>query len=379
MLDLGLRQAKLALLKETLEGSYRARTSLQVLDRNEEEVDTVDELVITGSVDVDSKTQPDRMLQVEFTNLDRRFHFAPGGAEDSSLFADNYLRAIRHVLVPGVGWVDIPLFTGPITAVDRDSETVSVTASGKESLLLEPMPAWQPAHYPRGMRVTDCIRAILRQQGERKLHVPTLKARLRKPVSIGRHTEPWKVVRRLATSLDRDIFYDARGRVRLRRPGAHAVWTFRTGEEGNVTTVPKRSFDLAETRNTVEVLGPEAEGPKKRLRYVATPPAGNPMSPQSLGRNGQPRFIVETIELDHAEGLHVLRERGDRELDDLLRSAVTLDFEALPVPYLEPGDMVALREDGERESFRLRKFTLPLAGEAMVVGDNRRPRVRGRA
>jgi hypothetical protein len=378
VLDLGLRESERTAFHAALTGSYRARTTLEVLDRDEAVLDTIEDAVLSGSVDIDTKSIPDRTLQVTFADQGRRFHFAPGGAADSAMFADNMIRARRQYWVGVLDtWVDVPLFTGPVETVSRDAGTVSVTAKGKESRLIEPEPAWRPQHHARGKRVTDAIHDILAESGERRFDIPKRPARLKKPVSLGRHTEPWKVVRRLADSIDRQVFYDARGRVRLRHAGAHAVWRFTT--TGNVVgALPKRAFDLTEMRNTVEVLGPEEPGKKTRLRYVATPPKGNPLSPWSLARNGKPRFIVETIELDHAKDMAVLRSRGDRELDDLLRSALTLDFEAMVVPTLEPGDMVALVEDGERTAFRLRRFTIPLTGEAMTVGENRRPKVRGK-
>lgn len=386
MLDLGLTQRQLETFYATLTGSHRARTTLEVLDRDEHVIDTIEDVVMTGSVDVDSKSRPDRTLQVQFVNEGKRFHFAPGGAGDTTMFADNFIRARRQIYVPQLAelygiraWVDVPLFTGPITSVDRDADTIQVTAAGKESLMLEPVPAWRPAHYPKGLRVTDAIRRILAAQGERRIDIPTLPARLRKPVSIGRHTEPWKVARRLADSLDRQLFYDGRGKARLRHLGAHSVWTFRTGEGANVVgDPPARTYTLDEMRNTVEVLGPENEGPAKRLRFVAMPNRGNPLSPWSLARNGEPRYVVETIELDHAKNLAVLRSRGERELEDLLRSAISVDFDAKVVPHLEPGDMIALREDGEHTAIRLRTFTIPLDGEAMSIGANRRPRSKGK-
>lgn len=379
MIGLGLLAAERRALASVLQTGYKARTRVVVLDQDEREVVDLPAHVLSGSVNVTAKQRPSRTLELELLDEGQRFRFAPEGIGDSHLYADNFLRVFRGVWVPDLeDWVDIPVFTGPVASLDRDGHTISVQAVGKEVRGLEPAVSWNPAGpFGRDRKVTDVIRAIMRAQGERRFDLPRMNATLRKQISLGRHSEPWRVCQRLAEDVDRHLFYDGRGVLRLRPWPRKPVWTFRTGDEANVTTPPHRTYELDEMRNTIEVLGAEPEGKEERPRAVAIARRGHPLSPWSLARHDEPLFLVETIEVG-AKRVRVLEGVAERELEDRLRAAVQTEFEALPVPQLEPDDLVALVTDGERTTFRLREFTIPLTGEAMTIGFRRRPRKRGR-
>jgi hypothetical protein len=376
VIDVGLKASDRRKFHDALKHSHDIRSRVEVLDRDEQIVSTLDDIVLPGStVDIDASQRPDRVLQLQLADVDRGFHFAPSSAARSSMFADNFLRVSRlHWVAELDRWIDVDLFTGPVTAVARDGETISVTAVGKESLALDPAFAWKPQHYHRRSLVTDVIRSILREQGEHRFDLPRLDAKTRHPVSLGRQSEPWRVCRRLADSVDRQLFYDGHGRVRLRVLPDAVAWDFRSGKDGTVTSPPALTFDTTELRNTIEVLGPEPESKKEnRMRYVAMPPKGNALSPWTLARNGQPRFLVERVELSHARDMEVLRRKGDRTLSDRLSAVFDVQFEALPMPTLEPGDKVALVDDGERYVFRIRSMSIPLGAEPMSIGFHRRP------
>lgn len=364
MIHLGLSAAEHRVFHRALAHTHQAATTVTVLDRDEQVIMDVPLRVTTGAVHIDTTQPVNRSLELELAESDQRFHFIPDGAGDFSLFADNYLRVTRSVFVTELDrWVHVPVFTGPITNVAHDQSAVQVTAVGKESLALAPAVAWQPQTEPKGKKVTEAIHDVMAAQGERKFDLPELALRLRHPVTLGRSSEPWKVARKLANSVDRQLFYDGRGKLRLRaHPGPHHSFTFSTGDDGTVLTAPSIKFDSTAMRNTVEALGPKPDGPQKRLRWVAYPPKSHPLSPWKLARNGEPRFLVETVEMDHAQRLEQVRKRAERELDDLLRVAIEVSFDALPAPHLEPGDVVRLNVDGEMTHFRIKQMSIPLIG-----------------
>lgn len=380
MIPLGLTAAERRILFDTLQTGYRARTRLTVLDRDEAEIAVLPHQVLSGSVDVKSGQKPDRVLQLELADDGSRFRFTPEAVSDAAMFADNFIRAERGVYVPALArWVDVPVFTGPVASVARSGHTISVTATGKESRALAPAVAWQPpGPFGRDRRVTDVIRLIMAAQGERHFDLPNMNATTRHQISLGRQSESWLVALRLAASVDRQLFYDGRGVLRMRAKPRRPVWTFRAGDEqANVLTDPKRTYEIADLRNVVEVLGREPEGNTARPRAVAMARRGNPLSPWGLARRGEPLFLVETIEVTNNRR-EALERIAERELDERLRAAVHVEFESVPVPVLEPRDLVALLVEGERLAFHLGEYTIPLTGESMTIGFNRRPQKRGR-
>ncbi len=379
MIDLGLKAEDRRAFMAALQDTHEARTSVEILDRDEGDPIDLTDRVVGGSVDVDATEAIDRTLNLELSDDDKAFHFVPQGPGEFSLYADNFIRVKRGIYVDALRrWVDVPVFCGPIETVEPGGHTVNVTAMGKESLGLEPSLAWRPQHIPKGHLVVDAIHDVLAEGGERRFDFPKHKLKLKKPVSVGRTSERWKVASKLAVSLDRQLFYDGRGKARLRAYPKHPGFTFRTGTDGNVATRPVFTYDISRVRNVVEVLGPEPEGHEKRIRFVAMANPAHPLSPQKLARHDAPRYLVERLEPDHIQRTEQARTQAERKLDDLLRGEVDVSFDAVPVYTLEPGDEVALNIDGAVLHFRLQRFSLPLIAGAMSVGYTRRLGVRKR-
>lgn len=377
MIDLGLHHADRRAFVAALQDTHEARTTVEVLDRDEQVLHELTDRVVGGSVDVDATEAIDRTLNLELADDDKAFHFVPQGPGDFAIYADNFLRVKRGIWVDAIHrWVDTPVFTGPIETVEPGGNTVTVTALGKESLGLEPSLAWRPDHIPKGHPVVDAIHDILYDGGERKFDLPKSTLKLKKPVSLGRTSERWKVANKLAVSVDRQLFFDGRGKVRLRAYPHSPAFTFRTGTDGNVTSRPVFTYDVSRVRNVVEVLGPEPEGKAKRIRFVAMPNPAHPLSPQKLARHDEPRYLVERVEADHIHRTEQARSQAERKLKDLLRGEVDVAFDAVPIYTLEPGDEIALSIEGSVLHFKLQRFSLPLIGGSMSVGYTRRTGVR---
>lgn len=375
MLDLGLSVAEHREYHAALRHSHAARTTVMVLDRDEKPLVDLPFLVTSGAVNVDIHQPVDRSLELELVETDRKFKFIPDGAADFTMFADNFIRVVREIRVEELDrWVRVPVFTGPITTVSHDGSAVSIAAVGKESLALAPSVAWRPQTYPKGTLVTDVIHDVMYAQGERRFDMPTMDVKTRKRITVGRTSQPWRVASRLALSLDRQLFYDARGKLRLRVwPQARSGFTFKDGTNATILTRPETKIDMTKVRNTVEVLGPKPDGPQKRLRWVAYAPKEHALSPWKLARNGEPRFLVESVELEHVHRMEQVRNQAERRLEELLRADLEVTFDSLPQPHLEPADFVSMNQDGETTQFKLQTFTIPLVGsDPMSVGYLRR-------
>ena len=308
-----------------------------------------------------------------FTNL----HLSP--AASSGFMTGDFAQ-----VTTAADWVDVPVFWGPITTLERDGDQVSIGGSGKEVLGLAPAMLWNPLTLRKGTVRTTAIRRVLQAIGEARFDLPELANRISNTWSLDRHAEPWKYAVRLAKYADRQLFYDGLGRAKMRRYPQNRAWLFRGGPGGTLLSKPKISYDIADARNTVEVLGGTPKGKKKKIRATAQPNPSNPLSAWTLRRNGKRRYLVEVVENDvtkQSTATHI----ADRTLDGLLTATVSFEFETLPIPHLEEGDRVAVLVSdtyatgparllvGSHYEFSLQRFTLPLtSGESMSIGVNRR-------
>jgi hypothetical protein len=315
--------------------------------------------------------------------------------------------------------VDVPVFWGLITGLSQDGNEVTIQAAGKEILGLDPHLLWNTMELHKGRRRIAAIRDVLEAIGETRFDLPDLSAKLLKPLSLNRHAQPWHVAKAIAGGEDWQLFYDGRGRARVRRWPQNRVYTWRAGDGGTLLSRPKIAYDISAVRNLVEVLGPEPKGPPKRIRAVARARAKHNLSAESLKRNGHPRYMIHVIDSNLAKpetewhkaaggnepggppvhggwwgapsgvkhpkrwfewrhSIIVHRKKkaqqvADRQLATRLRGAVEVSYDCLPDPRFEEGDPAAVYIDGGHIEFVLKQFTLPLtADEPMSVGVNRR-------
>jgi hypothetical protein len=150
-------------------------------------------------------------------------------------------------------------------------------------------------------------------------------------------------------------------------------------ETGIVLDQPIITYDLQKIRNVVEVKGHKAEG-CEQTKFTAHADRKHPLSPWSLARNGEPRYIVEVIENGEIRRKEKAKEKAERVLRRRLRAAVDVEFECLPVPHLEEDDVCTLIVDNggttlRINEFHVKRFTIPLTAEGtMSIGSLKRRR-----
>lgn len=407
MLQLGLSADERAALMRTLTSSHRMRVTVGVLDRNERPIASLTapaSRVLDGSVEVDANADITRSLGLTLFDPTRALQFDAASPARGALHAERMLRVSRGAYVRELGrWVDMPAFTGPLTLFERAGAEVRIEGLGKEALGLDPHFARQGYTIRKGRRVDDAIRDVMNRLGERRYSIPKIKKRLPKPRAVEPDDEPWDVVkfgweaevrRRVGKGKRRrrervtveynglvslagpfTAFYDANGRLVVRRRNVNPVHVFREGEGGHLLGDPVPTFDVLAAVNTVVVIGATVTKGKKpnrrqvEMRGSATLPASHPLSPQSLGRNGRPRYMTEFLQVDNLKTRAACRARAARVLKERSRDGLSLAFESLPVPMIEEGDTVRVVTAGYSLDFRLSTFTIPLSSDApMRVG-----------
>lgn len=400
MINLGLSAADKQAFHRALRSSHRIRVRVRIHNRDEKIIHTFRGSILSGAVQVDATQSsarswvfarregqgsgPIRTLDLTILLPRKDQAWLPDAPGSESAYADNFISVLYGVWVDdlsgGADWVDVPIFWGPITGLNKNGDQVTIRGEGKEILGLEPHVLWSPFTLRKGTKRTAAIRRVLEAIGERRFSIPRFGQRLKARWSLDRHQEPWKVASRIAKWGDWQLFYDGRGRARIRRWPQNRVWLFKSGPNGTLLSKPNISYDTSETRNLIELTD------SRQVRVVVRPGGHHPLSPWKLRRNGVMRYMVHREDLEGVQGEAEMRRRGERLLADLSAVQTNVEFDSLVIPHLEEGDRVGVlvgdtsratgpaRElDGVHIEFRLQRFTIPLtAGESMSVGVNRR-------
>lgn len=351
---------------------------VQLLDADERvqsELNTGPTGVLGGQVDIDvSSDGADRTLTLAVLDPEKKITLDEHPS-DYGLFVGSFIRVYREDYVAELGgFVSCPVFTGPIASFSRDHPEVAITARGKEALALDPYVMLSAISATRGTLVVTAIKRIMNTTGERRYSFPNLHTRLAHHLSVPRLSQPWRASQKLAGTAERQLFYDGAGFLRLRRRINDPVFTFRDGDQSTLLQAPALAYDFTEFRNTADVTGGTPKKHKGRIHELVTVAAGNPLSPGALARNGVPMHATTVIDdeqiLRHASAIR--RGRAAVAAGLLLQADPSQSaFDALPVPHLEPGDVVRVATEHGYMTVRMRQWTIPLTSDSMPVGIRR--------
>lgn len=377
MQRLGLTSAELELYHSALRSSHLERVRVLVTDLAGDVLATLSDKarVLDGAVTVDATgDRSTRSLSLSLLDPAHALRFDTDSPDDGAIYQDRMLRVDHEVWVGGLGrWVPCTVFHGPVEKVSRPSpEVVNVECQGKEVLASGYL--WRPLTLKKGAKRTDAIRTILRDRaGEDSFSFPSYGATLPSALTLSAEQTPWQHARRVASSMDKQLFYDGRGVCVLRDAPGTVLYGFRSGDGGDVLTPLSVAYSTEDLRNTVVVTGGKPKDKKKpRPRAVAMADPTHPLAPGRLGRNGVARHLVESIQDDAIKSNAEAARRAKSVLDSRLLATVEVSFDSLRVPHLDPGDLVSVRTDAGALAFRLEKWTFPLGEGSMSVGYTKR-------
>lgn len=372
MITLGLTAQDERLFNAGLAESHDIKIRAYILDLNHNHIEDVSDRFIDGQVNVD--TSRDVTHDLSITLADRGLMTFESGTFSTG---SNYARYMIQVFY-GVKsrsfpqWVWVPVFCGPIQSFSREEAVVTMTAQGKESLLRTK--SWVNRAYVKGILKTALIEDILRKNGETRFEFPSWSTKTDRPVTLTPEKEVWPFLQSLAGSWGTGrLTYDARGYARLFAYNFDASrWNFKGGQGGTLSTVPNLTYSVTEDFvNAARVYGPTPSGTTKQVfgEYVA--PADNPLSPRMMARNGVPQYYAEIVRDANVTTNADAQKLAKALVDQSLMQTIQVTFECLPVPTLEPWDVVTVTTSNYSTPFLLNQFSLPLNdSNNMTVGFN---------
>jgi hypothetical protein len=397
VLSLGLSTADQRLFEQSLITGYNLRVTIQVLTLDHVYVSDLSDKLIDGQVNWAFREEINSSLTLTLLDPDSAIGFDTQSPSDGALFADRMLRVVYSVYVDTtpvtVGpetysdvysdayqgasalasgfWVDVPIFTGPVTAMSRDDAIISVECQGKESLYKEPSMAWSARTYYKRYKLTDTIRDVLGSRGgETKFDLPEWSNTLPRDYSLKTETPLWDFVKAVVGSdLIQQVWYDGRGVLRLRSTPATPAFTF---TEAPLTSVPKLKYNMDKIRNVALVKGGIPEG-KPQIIAIRHLPQSDPNSAKSLGRNGVHRPLAEVVDDSTILTQADAEARAAQVLQAVGIGNTDFDFDSLPIPHLEIGDNFQLSTRDVSMMIRVHNFSIPLkAGNPQSNGTLRR-------
>lgn len=372
MINLGLSSAELKLYQQSLITGYNLKVTVQILDLNHKYIADVSEMLMDGQVNKGFWDIVTSGASLTLLDPDFQTGFDTSSPSDGAIYADRMIRIVYSTysdLLPK--WVDVPIFCGPVTKVSRDDAVLSVECQGKEGLYTEPTMVWTAKTYKKGTKLVSAVKDLLgSKSGETKFDLPEWTRALKKDYSLKTETRAWDLVRSMVGSrLVHQAFYDGRGYLRLRECPTTPIFTI---TEDHLITVPKLEYDTENLRNTVLAKGATPTGKKQLIakRYL---PDSDPTSPTALGRNGVKRYLVEVIEDGDLKTQSAVNALAKDTLESVQLEQVNFDFDSVPLPHLEPGDVFAISTRDFSRNLRAKEFSIPLkAGNPQSNGTYRR-------
>lgn len=361
-----------------IRGTHQRRITVTILDLEHDPITGMSSAFVDGEITYDVTREVLQVLSLRLLDPDQTLHFEP---DSPSTFPLQFSRMIQigwSIRVPALNrWVTCVPFTGRVTDFDRDGAMVTITAESKERLALGQ--AGRSYGFPKKTRKTTVIRDLLTAAGETRMAIPSLAATTSDRITVRSMDSLWPRALKLAKSMGYDLFYDGRGRAQMRKLADQPVWTFDARTLASSVTIDR---DPSGVRNRWLVLGAKPKGAKKRVHADLRLPAKHSLSPVSLGRNGQPYFLIEQVDNADIKTSAEALNRAKRMRDDALRTLTSYSFDSLPIPHLEPGDLVRVVTPEGTFLVRMKQWTLPLGldgAPTMSVGSLTRKSVaRGR-
>lgn len=378
MLPLGLNSTDLRLFNQSLSTHHSVRVTVQMLSLTHAYLGDLTARLLDGQVSIDADAEVTRSLTMQLNDPDHTLQLDSTAPTDGALFYDRMIRVVYSVkseLLPR--WVDVPIFCGPITRMKRTADVVDVECQGKEALLLPPAAALKSHTFGKGWKRSSLVREILSTYGgETKFSIPDFGATTPGPVNLTMESNVWQLAKAVNGSFaSRVIFYDGRGVLVMRNRPLSAVWTYKTGPGGNITSVPVIDYDLSAVRNVVLVKGAVPKGKKAPLTGAMGLPFSHPLNATRMGRTGVPRVLLEVISDDNMKTVTQAKALAKTRVESLAREAVDVQFSALVVPHLEPHDIYVVKTADVSMVARYVQATIPLRSAVGTVGylSNRTP------
>jgi hypothetical protein len=370
--------------RATLARPHEIKVAVQVLSNDHAVLSTISHVLLDGQVDAQVVRRQSgevdgvgRNVSLSFLDPRQSLSFDADSPADGAIYMNRMIRVVYSVRCPGF-WVDVPVFTGPVVKVDRDGPVVNVEAHSKDAFAMGQ--AYTPSTY-KGLKV-DAFMGVMGRSGESSRYIerPATRERITGAMSVAAESRYWDRAFALMSSVDRLCYYDGRGVLRTPKRNYRPSIVVAAGDEGLLLSEPTVTYSTDDMKNAVWVKGGKPKGSKKAVSARVVAPSSHALSPYNLGRNGRPHYRLLVEENTNLRTNAKALSRARSLLRQHLAQEVDVAFDCLPIPHLEPWDVIRVKTDRFASDVPVYRFSLPLTARGrMTVGHQRRvtaPRAR---
>lgn len=309
-----------------------------------------------------------RALSVTVSDPRRRYQMDVDPITGNEIAPAAYLFAASYGiwLEDHTRWVWTPIFYGSGVSAVREGHALAIEAQSLERILnVRPV---QKVSIAKDTPKITAIRTILASVGQRRFDLGTSTAKMQEPMLLGPFADSLTALAaaaKIARSIGKQLFADARGVVRMRSLPRSTSYRF---TDSQIVTTPKVTGDSLEVVNHVHVKG--AVKNKKQITANALLPASHGLSKQSLAYGDGTKHWQRSdfIEDDSIGTTAKAQEVADRRLAALTATTAQMTMTALPVPMLEHGDII---DTPMHPPSRWHTGVIPLGGGVMEIGSTR--------
>lgn len=370
MQRLGLSDADFATYLRTIRSTHMRRIEVDVYDLDENHLGSLTDFAVTGQLTGDTTQTPVRVCTLSLADAGRLLAFEPKSAGAGSLHRQRKVRVRDSRYVPDLGrWVPCSVIFGPVWDFKRKGADVEITVHGPEQQALGDV--WHPFHRAAKTRKTSIIKDLAAAYGETRISIPDLPDTTPHDITLARGATFWPTMVRLAASMNRHLYYTGDGLLVLRpwpkspRLTLDGSWLldepeFRRTSDGIV--------------NAVWVLGAKPKHKAPQVQAVSLLPAGHPNSPEANAMNSQPLYLPKKIENSHLKTAAACKAVARRHRDEIARLVTEASVDVLPMPFLDPGDKVAVSTVQGWQVLTVNQWGVPLtpANDPTTIGTIRR-------
>jgi hypothetical protein len=377
---------------------HRRRIELEILNLDGKIIRTLTPKILSGTITTDVEQAPLQVADLTFVDRRGTIVFEPDSSGDAPIHRKFLVQINDSRFIPGIGWVDCYVFGGPIWDFDRTGLEVKIVAHSVDRLAMGTVR--KAKQWLRKTKKTTVIKELLRAAGATLLRIPDLRFTTPVHVHVGvthpkkKGEKPHKVRRRTGFEVNnQNTYWDKASALgesmnRLLFPTPDLGFELRSAPERPVyhfnralLTDPEQHRPIDEGPNTFVVIGAKPKGSKRRVSSGKVGfPKGHPLSASELawGPAGdkKPYEILEKTQNPHFKTKKECRKVAIRKRDRAARTLTEVSFDALPIPWLRPWDLVTAEAKWGVPGVHIKQLTYPLSadGSAMTVGAIKRTR-----
>lgn len=343
---------------------HRIRRRIRILDLDHNLIEDVTSKFLDGQVNVDAGSDVTRSATVSLFDPTHSVGFDMDNPA-KGIVSPKYLLALyRGIYVDEwSAWKDIPVGVLWLTKPTRTGDVLTLEAQGKEAIAKRP--ATKQLLLTANTLKTTAITTIMHSIGETRFRIEPSNSKLGKDTVLALDSNPWDACRKIADSMNRQLFYDAEGYVVLRSYPKSPVYTFRYGNGGSIISDPQFSYSDGEIYNEVRATGGTPKGKSAPIVKTARVDPSHPLYVKRDGNFIPMRFDTSNDKLTTPDQVQDL---ADDTLAQVVLDSQTATWDSLPIWHLEQGDPVRLTDATDRngtgatfsETVALRSMSIPL-------------------